>query len=101
MTKQLTLIAKLTAKQETTDALGERLLGLVNPTRSEFGVIDYHVHRDDNDPCVWILYENWKSRADLDQHFEQSYTQAVISRFPELLAKDMELTFCTMLSSRV
>lgn len=40
------------------------------------------------------------ARADLDAHFEQPYTKAVMARFPELLARDMELTFCTMTSPR-
>ncbi|WP_323130876.1 putative quinol monooxygenase [Agrobacterium tumefaciens] len=72
--------------------------GLTDPRRG--GSIDYHLHRDNHDPSVWILYENWRSRADLDAHFEQPYTKAVMARFPELLARDMELTFCTMTSPR-
>ena len=100
MTTQLTLIAKLTAKPEHADAIGEGLFGLLAQTRSEEGSIDYHFHRDNDDPRVWVLYENWRSRADLDAHFEQPYTKALMARFPELLAKDMELTFCTMVSPR-
>jgi quinol monooxygenase YgiN len=49
---------------------------------------------------VWILYESWRSRADLDAHFEQPYTRAMLARFPELLASEMELTFCTLVSPR-
>jgi len=69
MSTPLTLIARLTAKPEHTEALG--------------------------DACVWILYETWRSRTDLDVHFEQPYTKAMLSRFPELLDEEMELTFCT------
>ncbi|MEI5682567.1 hypothetical protein AAAK29_30195 [Mesorhizobium sp. CCNWLW179-1] len=38
--------------------------------------------------------------ADLDAHFEQPYTKAALGMFPELLAVEMELSFCTMVSSR-
>lgn len=100
MSEQLTLIAKLTAKPDQADALGEGLAGLLDHTRAEEGSIDYHFHRDNDDPSVWILYENWRSRADLDAHFEKSYTKALMDRFPDLLAKDMELNFCTMVSAR-
>ncbi|MDQ7251694.1 putative quinol monooxygenase [Dongia sedimenti] len=100
MSTQLTLIAKLTAKPEHADALGANLRGLVDQTRAEAGSVDYHVHHDNSDPCVWIIYENWRSRADLNAHFERPYTQAVMSRFPEMLAREMELTFCTMISRR-
>jgi quinol monooxygenase YgiN len=100
MTNQLTLIAKLTARPEYSDAVGQGLFELLGPTRQEPGAIDYHFHRDNDNPAVWILYENWRSRADLDAHFEKPYTKALMARFPALLAKDMELTFCTMVSPR-
>jgi quinol monooxygenase YgiN len=98
MSNQLTLIARLTAKPEHADALGEDLQALVVPTRAEAGSIDYLIHRDNENPCVWILYETWRSHADLDAHFEQPYTKALMARFPEFLAKDLELTFCTVVS---
>lgn len=95
MIDNLTLIARLKAKPEHADALGAALLGLIIPTLKEEGALHYVLHRDNDDPCVWILYETWRSRADLEAHFEQPYTRAVMARFPELLAQDMELTFCT------
>ncbi|MFD1951554.1 putative quinol monooxygenase [Sphingomonas arantia] len=100
MPEQLTLIAKLTAKPETADDIGEGLSALLVQTRSEEGSIDYHFHRDNDDPTVWIIYENWRSRADLDAHFEQPYTKAFMDRFPELLRKGVELNYCTMVSLR-
>jgi quinol monooxygenase YgiN len=100
MSEQLTLIAKLTAKPEVADEIGKGLSALLDQTRAEEGSIDYHFHRDNDDPTVWIIYENWRSRADLDAHFKQPYTQALMERFPDLLAKDMELSFATMVSSR-
>ncbi|MGV2068537.1 putative quinol monooxygenase [Agrobacterium sp. 22-226-1] len=101
MTETLTLIARLTAKPGCATTLGEALQALVSLTRAEAGSIDYHLHRDNDDPSVWILYENWRSRADLDAHFQQPYTTAVMARFPDLLAREMELTFCTMTSPRL
>ena len=100
MSQPLTLIARLTAKPEYAEILGEALQGMVAPTRAEDGSIDYVIHRDNDDPCVWILYENWRSRADLDAHFDEPYTRALMVRFPELLAKDMELSFCTKVPAR-
>ena len=100
MSEQLTLIARLTAKPEYAEILGEALQAIVAPTRAEAGSIDYLIHRDNDDPRVWVLYENWHSRADLDAHFELPHTKALMGRFPELLAKDIELTFCTMVSAR-
>lgn len=92
---ELTLIARLTAKPGQGDALGEGLKALIAPTLREEGAIHYRLHRDNDDPDVWILYETWRSRADLDAHFEQPYTKAMLARFPDLLARDMELSFAT------
>jgi quinol monooxygenase YgiN len=100
MKQQLTLVATLTAKPQCTEELGQGLAALVAPTRQEEGSIDYHVHRDNNDPNVWLIYENWRSQADLDLHFEQPYTKAMLGRFPQLLARDMELRFLSMVSPR-
>lgn len=92
---RLTLVARLTAKPDQGEALGEALRGLVEPTLAEAGAIEYRLHRDNDDPSVWILYETWRSQADLDAHFAQPYTKAVLDQFPHLLARDMELTFGT------
>ena len=100
MSEQLTVIAKFTAKPEHADAVGEGLAGQVAQTRAEAGSIDYHLHRDQNDPNVWIVYENWRSRADFDAHLEMPYSAALRDRFPVQLARDIELSFCTMVSNR-
>lgn len=95
MTTSLTLIARLKAKPEHSEMLGAQLRALITPTLQEAGAIHYALHRDDGDPRVWILYEIWRSRADLDAHFARPYTRAAMARFPELLDGEMDLTFCT------
>ncbi|MGF7150659.1 NAD(P)-dependent dehydrogenase (short-subunit alcohol dehydrogenase family) [Sphingomonas zeicaulis] len=95
----LTLIARLTAKPEQAEALGAGLRALIEPTLREDGAIGYTLHRDNDDPNAWILYETWRSRADLDAHFEQPYTKALMTRFPEMLAREMELSFATALAA--
>ncbi|WP_084164743.1 SDR family NAD(P)-dependent oxidoreductase [Skermanella stibiiresistens] len=97
---RLTVVARLTAKPDQAEALGEALRGLVEPTLAEAGSIEYRLHRDIDDPNIWILYETWRSRADLDAHFAQPYTKTVLDRFPELLARDAELTFHTPIPPR-
>jgi NAD(P)-dependent dehydrogenase (short-subunit alcohol dehydrogenase family) len=97
---QLTLIARLTARPEAAEALGDGLRRLIAPTLREDGARGYALHRDNDDPNVWILYETWRSRADLEAHFGQPYTKAMMDRFPELLARDMELTYATAVTPR-
>ena len=78
----------------------EGLLALLGETRAEPGSVDYFIHRDNDDPCLWILYENWRSRADLDAHLAQPYTRAFMARFPEILVTEIAITFATMVSTR-
>jgi quinol monooxygenase YgiN len=99
MPNQLIVIARLTAKPAQAEALGESLRQLIAPTLQEPGSLGYTLHRDNEDPAVWILYEVWASRAALDAHFQQPYIQALLVRAPELLAKEVEMTFATMVDA--
>ena len=99
MSNQLIVFARLTAKPEQAEALGESLRNLVAPTLQEPGSMGYTLHRDNADPAVWILYEAWASRAALDAHFEQPYMRALFVRAPELLAKEVEMTFATVVNA--
>ena len=79
MSSPLTVIARLTAKPDHAEALGESLRQLIAPTLQEPGSIGYTLHRDNDNPAVWILYEAWASRAALDAHFQQPYMQELLA----------------------
>ena len=77
MSTNLTLVAFLRARTGQSEELGRRLNALVEPTRTEAGCINYDLHRSNEDEAVWMLYENWRSAADLDAHFEMPYLEQV------------------------
>ncbi|MFB9261966.1 putative quinol monooxygenase, partial [Bradyrhizobium erythrophlei] len=56
----LTLVAYLHAKPEKRLELEALLRSFVEPTRREPGCIEYHFHRDAEDPDVFMFYENWR-----------------------------------------
>jgi hypothetical protein len=62
------LVGTARAKPGLADNLEQRLLSLVEPTRSEPGVLEYHVHRDRNDSDHFIFNEAWRSVSDLREH---------------------------------
>src|SRR5215469_12370594 len=43
------------------------------------GNINYDLHRSNDDPDVWILYENWKAPSDLAAHFEIALHEGIPS----------------------
>lgn len=97
--KQLTLIAFIRAKKGMSDELGRRLATLVEPSRAEPGNVNYDLHRSDEDPDTWVLYENWKEAADLTAHFELPYLKAFLATLPEILEGEMDLRRCSMVTT--
>jgi quinol monooxygenase YgiN len=96
MSSPLIVIARLTAKPDHAEALGKSLRQLIAPTLQEPGSIGYTLHRDNDNPAVWILYDAWASRAALDAHFQQPYMQELLVRAPEILTKEVEMAFATV-----
>jgi quinol monooxygenase YgiN len=92
------LIAYLHAKPEKREELLKILLGFVKPSREEAACIDYHLHVSNDDPNFFIFYENWRSREELDQHLQTPMLTNFWARRLDLLEKDVEIKFITMLS---
>jgi quinol monooxygenase YgiN len=97
---QLTIIAYARARQDKLDALGERLLALVEPSRREPGCINYDVHQSNDDPAVWCVYENWCSPDDLTAHFETSHMVEFVNNAPVLVEGNINLQRLTMRSAQ-
>lgn len=98
MTQQITLVAVARAKPGQEEELGRRMSALVAPTRAEAGNINYDLHRSNDDPAVWMFYENWRSQADLDAHFETPHLKDFLATADEVLAADLDLRFFSMAS---
>lgn len=93
---QLTHLAFLHAKPGQGDELGRRLHDLYEASRAEAGNINYDVHRSLDDPLVWMVYENWRSPADLDLHFTLPYMESFAASLGEVLDGEMDLRRFTM-----
>ena len=93
-----TLIGIVVAKDDRRAELQRILASQVAPTRAEPGCINYDFHVAVDNPNVFMFYENWHSRADLDTHLKSPHLQPLFSRIDELLARPVEMTFYEMLS---
>lgn len=74
--KKLTVVARVKAKPGKEEEVRKELLALTGPTRSEPGCINYDLHQDLDNPSVFMFYENWKSKEDLDKHMETAHFKA-------------------------
>jgi quinol monooxygenase YgiN len=59
-------------RRQRRDARGSTaiLAAQVAPTRAEPACINYDFHVEANDPNVFMFYENWRSKDDLDAHLQ-------------------------------
>lgn len=96
---KLSLVAFLRARPDKAEQLGAWLLSLVERSRAEPACINYDVHRSDEDPTLFVMYENWTGRAGLERHFEMPYMQEIMAALPGLLREPLELHYLGMLSA--
>ncbi|AOF93362.1 putative quinol monooxygenase [Sinorhizobium sp. RAC02] len=92
------LVGQARAKPGKAEALQAALLALVGPTRKEDGALQYHVHRDRDDPDVFVFYEVWASVAHLEAHLSQPYVQSFLQSRHTLLAGDLDVRWLRMAS---
>ena len=100
MKPQCTLIAYLHAKPAKREELLKILHDFVAPTRQEAGCVAYHLHVSDEDPNLFMFYEQWLTRRQLDEHLKMPYLTSFWNKRLDLLTKDVELQFFTMLSDQ-
>ncbi|MEM9143134.1 MAG: putative quinol monooxygenase [Bacteroidota bacterium] len=73
MAKQLTIVAQIFAKPEKRELVKSELLKLIPPTLAEKGCINYDLHQDNEDPNLFLFYENWESRELWQAHMENTH----------------------------
>jgi len=98
--KKVTVLAMAKAKEGMEETVRQELLSLVNPTRSEPGCINYDLHQANDDKSLFIFYENWKSKEDLDKHLGMPHLKAFLEKAEGLLAKPLEVTLLEMISEK-
>jgi quinol monooxygenase YgiN len=80
------VVAKVTAKSDAIETVKAELLKMIAPTRQEEGCIEYRLHQDNDDPAVFVFYENWKSLVCLEQHMNSKHFQAYVAAVGDLIA---------------
>lgn len=83
---KLTVVAKVVAKKEAVENVRTELLKMIAPTRREQGCIEYRLHQDNNDPAVFVFYENWENAACLERHMASEHFRAYLNAVDGLIA---------------
>lgn len=92
----LTVVAHITAKSDKIEYVKQQLIDVIKPTLAEDGCIQYDLHQDNNNPELFVFYENWQSKELLLQHLNSPHLQQLGANLADALAAPMavhEMTF--------
>ena len=96
--KKVTVLARFKAKTGMEEQLKRAIMACVEPTRAEVGCINYDLHQLSGDKRTLLLYENWRSKDDLDEHLEMPYLEELKEKAAELCSEPLEIALWEMVS---
>lgn len=93
MLKPHTVIVILEAKQDKAKELEAVLETVVQPSRAENACLEYRLHKNLDNPCQFVLYENWKSKEKHQEQFTKPYIKGLVDKLGDLLVKPYQAIF--------
>ena len=95
MKSALTIVARIEAKKDSVEFVKSELLKMVEPTRNEAGCLQYDLHQDNDNPEVFLFFENWQSRELWQDHMASKHLAAYKSATAECVVETTinEMTF--------
>lgn len=79
MSQALTIVARIEAKPEYIERVKAELTKLIEPTLQEKGCLQYDLHQDNDNPAVFLFYENWESRELWQVHMQSPHLQGYMA----------------------
>lgn len=74
--KVLTVIAKFLVKPEKLELVKSELPKIIEATKKEEGYINYDLHQDNENPNLFLFYENWETRELWRKHMNSDHIAA-------------------------
>jgi quinol monooxygenase YgiN len=71
--QKLTIVARILAKEEKRELVKSELLKLIDITRAEKGCINYDLHQDNENPNLFLFFENWENRELWQVHMNNQH----------------------------
>ncbi|MET9956844.1 antibiotic biosynthesis monooxygenase [Streptomyces sp. NPDC006339] len=79
------------AKPEKAEELGALLVSFAERSRAEQGCLGSWINQDAEDPNLFVFYEIWATREDLEAHLAQPYMKEFLAGRDAYLAKELEV----------
>ncbi len=87
MSKPLTIIAKILAKEAKREFLKTEMLKLLPLTRKEKGCINYNLYEDNKDLNLFFFHENWECHESFAEHMQSPHLAAFLETTGEAIEK--------------
>jgi quinol monooxygenase YgiN len=97
---KVTVVASFLAKPGKESAVKLAIEAVIASTRAESGCMNYDLHQSTEDPAVFMLYENWKSKKALEEHLAMPYLKDLVAKADDLLAKPIDIQLYRMISEK-
>src|SRR4051812_41423701 len=97
--KRVTVTARLKARDGMSERVQAECLALAVASRQDPGCISYELHRSTDDPDVFLFFERWESREDVDRHLEAPHSILFDERTEGLLDGPEEISFWEAISA--
>lgn len=88
------LFVELNARPSAAAELESVLSGLAGVAREEAGNVIYAVHRRQDDPDAFVLYELYRDRAAWESHLAIEAVRRALQQFETLLAAPPRIVRC-------
>ena len=88
----ITVLVRIKAKPGMEEEVKKELLSLVTLIRAEAGCLLYDLNQSAEDSSLFMFYENWVSKKDLDEHLAMPYMKSHMKKASEILAGPAEIT---------
>jgi quinol monooxygenase YgiN len=87
---EIHIVCTVRAQPEHRDRVGELLLELVGPARSETGCLYYDLYQERDRSDTFVLVDGWASEAALAGHAVHPNVTRVVQQLTPLLASPLE-----------
>ncbi|MEH1881217.1 putative quinol monooxygenase [Nostoc sp.] len=100
MTNQtIHVVARFVAKPNKVEELKAILLGLIEPTRLEAGVIKYELLQNQSQPTDFTFVQEWEGAAALDTHLASVREQVPMALLEGLIAAPPDVRHYSILAA--
>jgi len=96
--KKISVLARVRARKGMESEVRRACLALVEPSRAEKSCINYDLHQSADDSSLFMFYENWESREDLERHLETAHALEFDETTDGMLTEEEEISFWEKIS---